>query len=161
MINDSIKNIAKIIENSSKERNESRNWSKVAKPRPKLSKQKDRVLKPPRHKKKTNSKTKKNKTVSIEENEEKKEHLPEIDFDVGRIDEIEINEFHTFMEVANKKLNLTEPNLNLKKRAKHKEKFNNNLANTVHKPRMAYSWDKECLKNILIKRIRDRLKREI
>ena len=58
-------------------------------------------------------------------------------------------------------VNLTEPNINMKSILKNENYKNQKLTNTVHKPRMAYSWDKVVFKNILIKKIRDKLRREI
>ena len=158
MINDSFKNIAKIIENSSKE-NKNDNHRKIDRNKTKHTRFGGKDSKPPYYKYKSAPIDKRNKTVSIDSKDEKKLNLPEVDFDIGWLEADNINKIHSFIEIPKRRLTFSDPLINSKQFIE-----NNNgvkYSKTISKPRMAYSWDKMTMNRILVGKIRDRLKKEI
>mmetsp|Transcript_21982 Transcript_21982/g.19537 ORF Transcript_21982/g.19537 Transcript_21982/m.19537 type:complete len:129 (-) Transcript_21982:61-447(-) len=105
MIHKSMKSIAKIMENSSNSKNKKD-----------IKKAGDLKNRPPRQKffKIKSKNTKKNKTVSLDGNEEEKGNLPNLDLNIEFKDNI-VNALNTFLDVPSNKLNLTQPNIDLKK----------------------------------------------
>lgn len=101
----------------------------------------------------------KNKTVSIDSAEERKENFPIIDFNESQLEFNHINEFHTLIEITKRRLSLTDPIVN----SNIFNKRGNNLrcSKTITKPRMAFSCDKNTMKNVLVRKIRDKLRKEI
>lgn len=157
MINDSLKSIAKIIENSSKDHKEPNKPVRKELKKKKTLKRKDLKHRPPRRKANKLSDNKKHKTLSPEEKEENKEVLQNLDLNVADWEAEVHDAFNTFLEAPINKLNLTEPKIDLKK-ANNKPVYRRDMLNVKPKPRMTLSLDPKFAANAKVQMIRDRLK---
>jgi hypothetical protein len=134
MLNESIKSIAKIMENSQSNPNREKKIHKKVK-----IKARDLKDRPPRNKvRKVLSKTKKNKTVSLDSKEENKEKMDNLEIDLDNWEGDAKDAFNTFFDVPLKKLNLTEPRFNLKTKI-HKISQKSQLLKQPPKPRLTVS----------------------
>ena len=159
MINDSIKSIAKIIENSSKHKFEQKDdyCNPNSNKKIKGIKRKDLKNRPPRQKmRKWWSKNKKHKTESIVSIEEKKESLPDINLNVDDWQADIYDPFNTFLDAPVNKLNLTDPMICSKDVVKNQKLTMPRFSKVSH-PRLTLSWDHKRMTLLKVGQIRKSL----